>query len=63
MSRCAVLTACLATLLALVTAACAQDPLGRPNDGIQAGLDAFRLAEEKRQANVAGQLGLNQQLF
>jgi hypothetical protein len=34
----------------------------RPYDGIQAGLDAFRLAEEQRQANVAQHLGLNEQL-
>ena len=38
----------------------AQQP--RPYDGIQAGLDAFRLAEERRQFNVAQQLALNDQL-
>jgi hypothetical protein len=32
----------------------------RPYDGIQAGLDAFRIAEEKRQAAIATQLGWNQ---
>ena len=31
----------------------------RPYDGIQAGLDAYRLGEEKRQAGVAQQLYLN----
>jgi hypothetical protein len=36
--------------------------VGRPYDGIQAGLDAFRLAEEKRQAGVAQQLFLNDQM-
>ncbi len=35
-------------------------PADRPYDGIQAALDAFRLAEEKRQAAVATQLGWNQ---
>src|SRR6267142_4230568 len=34
----------------------------RPYDGTQAGLDAFRLAEEKRQAGVAQQLFLNDQM-
>jgi hypothetical protein len=33
-----------------------------PYDGIQAGLDAFRLAEEKRRADLAEQLFLNDQL-
>lgn len=32
----------------------------RPYDGIQAGLDAFRLAEEQRQAAIQTQLGWNQ---
>jgi hypothetical protein len=41
----------------------AQQPAGeRPYDGIQAGVDAFRLAEEKRQAAVADQLSLNDQM-
>jgi hypothetical protein len=35
-------------------------PALRPYDGIQAGLDAFRFAEEKRQAAIATQLGWNQ---
>ncbi len=35
---------------------------GRPYDGIQAGLDAFRLAEEQRQAAVATQLATNEQM-
>lgn len=34
----------------------------RPYDGIQAGLDAFRQAEEKRQAAVSQQLSLNDQM-
>jgi hypothetical protein len=34
----------------------------RPYDGIQAGLDAYRLAEEQRRANVAGQLRLSDEL-
>jgi hypothetical protein len=44
--------------------AAAQQPvvIGRPYDGIQAGLDAFRLAEEKRQVAVAQQLFLNDQM-
>jgi hypothetical protein len=44
--------------------ASAQQPAteGRPYDGIQAGLDAFRLAEEKRQAAVSQQLSLNDQM-
>jgi hypothetical protein len=57
--------ASLAAVALLASAAFAQDyPLAaRPYDGIQAGLDAFRLAEERRHASVAGQLALNQQLF
>ena len=44
--------------------ALAQDalPVNRPYDGIQAGLDAFRLAEEKRQGGASQQLVLNDQL-
>jgi hypothetical protein len=34
----------------------------RPYDGIQAGLDAYRLGEEKRQAGVSQQLLLNDQM-
>jgi len=50
--------------LALVPAAKAQDPLTavKPYDGIQAGLDAFRLAEEKRQGALNQQIFLNDQL-
>ncbi len=36
--------------------------VNRPYDGIQAGLDAFRLGEEQRQANVGSQLFLNDQM-
>jgi hypothetical protein len=34
----------------------------RPYDGIQAGYDAFQLGEERRRANIAHQLYLNDQL-
>jgi len=54
---------------AAVSSALAQQPatqqpavVNRPYDGIQAGLDAFRLGEEQRQANVASQLFLNDQM-
>lgn len=40
----------------------AQSPAVRPYDGIQAGLDAFRLAEERRQAAFAGQIAANDQV-
>jgi hypothetical protein len=40
-------------------AAHAQPPVVRPYDGIQAGLDAFRLAEEQRQAQIGGQAAIN----
>lgn len=36
--------------------------VSRPYDGIQAGLDAFRLGEEQRQANVSQQLFFNDQM-
>jgi hypothetical protein len=63
-SHCGFTTACVIAILAAASPAHAQVLLPiRPYDGIQAGLDAFRLAEEKRQATVAGQLALNQQLF
>jgi len=55
----------LTAVLALSTTSQAQQfllPSPRPYDGIQAGLDAFRLAEERRQSNVASQVGLNEQL-
>jgi len=59
------LTVCF-TILCLVFARCsdAQDPLAsiKPYDGIQAGLDAYRLAEEKRQGTVNQQIFLNDQL-
>ena len=45
--------------IAAGSAALAQQP--RPYDGIQAGLDAFRLAEEQRQARVAQQLAQTDQ--
>lgn len=46
-------------LVALCATATAQD---RPYDGIQAGLDAFRLGEEKRRADVEQQAYLNDQM-
>lgn len=58
-------------LLALVIAAIiglrfasADEPAApaRPYDGIQAGYDAFQLGEERRRANIAHQLYLNDQL-
>src|SRR5262245_37532114 len=52
-------SAVLFTIGGVFAAASAQSPVARPYDGIQAGLDAFRLAEEKRQAAVADQLYLN----
>ncbi|HEX5102768.1 MAG TPA: hypothetical protein VFV87_03100 [Pirellulaceae bacterium] len=43
--------------------AIAEEPnLPRPYDGIQAGYDAFQLAEERRRADIAEQLFLNDQL-
>jgi hypothetical protein len=42
--------------------ALAQAPAERTYDGIQAGLDAFRLAEEQRQAALANQLAVNEQM-
>lgn len=56
-------TSCLqaATFLAIIFASrwavCQQST--RPYDGIQAGVDAYQLGEEKRQANVGQQLYLN----
>jgi hypothetical protein len=51
-------------LLALLRVTNAQDPLVpiKPYDGIQAGLDAYRLAEEKRQGAVNQQIAVNDQL-
>lgn len=40
----------------------AQSPTPRPYDGIQAGLDAFKLAEERRQANIVQQMAINEQM-
>jgi len=51
--------AMLAGLLSATGEVAAQQP--RPYDGIQAGLDAFRLAEEQRQARVAQQLAQTDQ--
>ena len=42
--------------------AAAQSPPPRPYDGIQAGLDAFRLAEEQRLAALAAQLATNDRM-
>jgi hypothetical protein len=36
--------------------------VARPYDGIQAGLDAYRLAEERRQVAFAGQIAANDQV-
>ena len=46
------------------TGLAAQEPAApaRPYDGIQAGYDAFQLGEERRRANIAYQLYLNDQL-
>src|SRR5947208_12183092 len=58
-------------LVALVLVCSAVSPIAfgqqpatadRPYDGIQAGLDAYRLGEEQRQANVSQQLFLNDQM-
>jgi hypothetical protein len=51
--------AVLFTIGGVLASATGQSPVVRPYDGIQAGLDTFRLAEEKRQAAVADQLYLN----
>jgi hypothetical protein len=53
----------LAVLIAAsASLALAQQPPARPYDGIQAGLDAFKLAEERRQSGASQQLFLNDQL-
>src|SRR5947208_14928664 len=58
-------------LVALVLVCSAVSPIAfgqqpatanRPYDAIQAGLDAYRLGEEQRQANVSQQLFLNDQM-
>lgn len=59
---CAVLI--FVTLVDWSATALSQQPtvVARPYDGIQAGLDAYRLGEEKRQAAVSQQLFLNDQM-
>ncbi|WP_425616304.1 hypothetical protein NA78x_006249 [Anatilimnocola sp. NA78] len=49
----------LLLLLAPVSQATAQEVRSRPYDGIQAGVDAYQLAEERRQANLQAQIGAN----
>jgi hypothetical protein len=49
---------CLATL-SLTAIARAQEVQPRKYDGIQAGLDAYQLGEERRQANLRAQIGAN----
>jgi len=53
-----------ALVVGAATAVTAQQAaaVNHPYDGIQAGLDAFRLAEEKRQGAVSQQLSLNDQM-
>ena len=46
----------------LTAALPAQEAAPHPYDGIQAGFDAFQLGEERRRANIAHQLYLNDQL-
>ena len=53
--------AILLTAVLLARASQAQQ-IVRPYDGIQAGYDAFQLAEEKRQINVGQQLYLNDRM-
>ena len=60
-----ILSAGLTAVLAFSTASQAQQDLLSPPrayDGIQAGLDAFRLAEEQRQVSVALQVRMNDRL-
>jgi hypothetical protein len=54
----------LFVVVALASLASAQNPLApvKPYDGIQAGLDAYRLAEEKRQGAVNQQIYSNDQM-
>lgn len=49
----------LAVAASLFAAGSAGAQVRRPYDGIQAGIDAYRLAEEQRQAAVANQLAAN----
>ncbi|QDU26098.1 hypothetical protein ETAA8_11720 [Anatilimnocola aggregata] len=46
-------------VLGSVSLALAQEVPARPYDGIQAGLDAYQLGEERRQANVQAQIQAN----
>jgi hypothetical protein len=50
---------CITLGLGLFDTALAQEVRSRPYDGIQAGLDAFSLAEEQRRANLAAQIQTN----
>jgi hypothetical protein len=57
---------CGLALSLCVAMACAGEEVrlrAQPYDGIEAGLEAFRLAEERRQGDVAGQVALNEQLW
>jgi|GEM_PF-3512015 len=57
--------AAIAGLLMLVASPVlvrAQTPVNRPHDGIQAGLDAYRLAEVRRRGNLQQQLDVNEGL-
>src|SRR5262245_43978966 len=58
-ARCAI---CTAVHFALLSHMAFGQSAARPYDGIQAGLDAFRLAEEQRQATASYQLNLNDNL-
>src|SRR5215213_8240342 len=51
-------------VVGLASLALGQDPLApvKPYDGIQAGLDAYRLAEDKRQGAVNQQIFSNDQM-
>ncbi len=51
--------ACVCLLTAVNLNAEAQEFRNRPYDGIQAGVDAYQLAEERRQANLQAQIGTN----
>jgi hypothetical protein len=57
--RAAGFVCCVLGTLLVCDRVVAQPPVGRPYDGIQAGLDAFRLAEEQRQAALNVQLATN----
>jgi hypothetical protein len=49
----------LALLVVSGATACAQQTYARPYDGIQAGIDSYRLGEEQRRAKLGAQLYLN----